>query len=268
MSKNTTIKVYNEWHLGDHIFNFIMLNNVKDYLEHNNVIIEYYCESVYHSQLSEFNFSNNVRIKDYCKNNNGFNLWIGNSRDFEINAYNYNGNGYKYDDFLVLYFNNFLKKQSIPIVINKLEYNDPTISNYYETIDKKYNGKYSNLDILILNSTPRSGQYVKDNDKWTPFILKLNKKYKIVSTEKVDGVYCTWDDHLTVKEIQAISSHSRKIIAISSGPITSLFNTLTLENVEVIYSFSYADKYAHPKFVNMVDTNELDFLLDIGECYV
>ena len=121
--------------------------------------------------------------------------------------------------------------------------------------------KYTDLDILILNSTPRSGQYYKNDAEWNPLILKLNEKYKIVTTENVPGVNCTQDDGLTVKDIAAISTNSKKIIAVSSGVITGLFNTYTLNNVEVIYTLSFSEGYEHPKIISMTNINDLNSLL-------
>ena len=257
MSEIKTIKLYNEFHLGDHIFNFILFNNIKNYIEENNIIIEYYCGKEYHEQLSEFNYSKNIHILDYVPgNDNGFHLWIGN-KEFENNRW-YKIDTLSLDVIYVMFFNEFLQKQNIPIVIEKLEYKDPDLQNRYNSINTKYNGKYSDLDFLIINSTPRSGQYVKDDTKWNNLINKLNEKYKVVTSEKLEGVNCTCDDKLSVKDIQAISSHSKKIIAVSSGVITVLFNSDTLNNVETIYSFSNLDKYDHPKFINK---EEIDHLL-------
>jgi len=265
MSEKRIIKLYNEFHLGDQIFNFILFNNIKNYIEENNILIEYYCETQYHHQVSEFNLSKNVSILEYIPgNDNGFNLWIGSS-EFEENAHNKKSE--YMDIFMVHFFNEFLQKQNIPILIEKLEYKDPDIQRRYEDLDMKYNSKYSNIDFLIINSTPRSGQYIKDEKKWNNFISKMNLKYNIVTSEKVEGVKCTCDDKLTVKDIQSISVHSKKIIVISSGVIPALFNTDTLNNVEIIYSFSYADKYSHQKFENKEDIDDLYILINNEETF-
>ena len=52
-----TIKLYNEFHLGDQIFNFILFYNIKTYLEKNEIFIDYYCNGSYHNQIHEFNCS-------------------------------------------------------------------------------------------------------------------------------------------------------------------------------------------------------------------
>lgn len=261
------IKVYNEHHLGDQIFNFILFNIIKSYLEENDIHIEYYCNDEHHDQLSEFNYSKNIKIISINDpGDKGLRLWIGDP-SFKINFYNYTEYGYFYNTFYVCFFNDFLKKVDIPRSIDKLEYTDPQIEERYKALDSKYNGKYSDLDFLILNSTPRSGQYDKDDNKWNKLINKLNLKYKIVTSEKTDGVNCTCDDKLTVKDIQAISAHSKKIIAVNSGVFTVLFNKDTLDNVNVVYSFSDMSFYDHPKIVNKKEIDDLNFLAEDPESF-
>lgn len=265
MTEKRIIKLYNEFHLGDHIYNFILFNNIKDYIEEHNIFIEYHFKKQYHHQVSEFNLSKNVSILEYVLgNDNGFNLWIANP-EFEENWYNKKTD--YMDVFMVRFYNEFLKKQNLPILFEKLEYKDPDTQRRYEDINMKYNGKYSNLDFLIINSTPLSNQYVKDDTKWKNFITKMNLNYNVVTSEKIDGVKCTCDDSLTIKDIQSISTHSKKIIVISSGVITCFFNTDTLNNVETIYSFSHVDKYSHPKFVNKEDIDDLYVLINDEESF-
>jgi len=268
MSEVKVIKLYNKFHLGDQIFNFILLNNIKDYIEENDITIEYYCGKEHHEQLSEFNFSKNIHILEYIPGiTNGFELWIGN-QEFENYIWK-KKQTIGFNNFYVMFFNEFLQKQNIPITIEKLEYKDPDLQNRYNIIDTKYNNKYSGLDFLILNSTPKSGQYVKDDTKWNNLINKLNKKYKVVTSEKVEGVICTCDDKLTLKDIQAISAYSKKIIGVNSGVMTVIFNSDTLNNVEMIYSFSNNshDKYDHPKIINKEDIDEMHSILNTEEAF-
>jgi len=48
------IYIYNSWHLGDHIFNFIFFHNIQTYLEENKLTISYFAPLEYHEQLKEF----------------------------------------------------------------------------------------------------------------------------------------------------------------------------------------------------------------------
>lgn len=266
------INLFNVYGLGDDIFLFILFYNIKDYIEENNIIINYYCNKKHHNQLSEFNCSKNVNILEYTENirldNLALNMWIGNSHDFKIYIYdkrtpqNLDTDHY-FDIFYVNFFNQFLEMKNIPKKIEKLEYDEPKLLEKYANLNKKFHNKYSDLDYLILNSTPQSGQYIKDVNDWNKLIYKLNEKYKIVTTEKVENVNCTCDDNLSVMDIAAISTHSKKIIAVNSGVIPGLFNKYTLNNVEVIYYFCNLNEYYNKKFVKPKnnDINELYKLL-------
>jgi len=153
------IKLYNKFHLGDNVFSFILFYNLKEYIEKNNIIIFYYCNKEYIQQLLEFKFSENIIILEN-DDITGLNIHIGNEnlklnwydyKNFEKSKVNINNKHY-YDVFYILFFDNLLKELHIPVVINKLEYDDPELLNIYDNINQKYDNKYSNIDILILMS--------------------------------------------------------------------------------------------------------------------
>jgi hypothetical protein len=54
--------LYNEYHLGDNIFNLLLLNIITPYIEENNYYIYYYCQPQYITQVSEFVKSKNIII--------------------------------------------------------------------------------------------------------------------------------------------------------------------------------------------------------------
>jgi hypothetical protein len=181
------LNLYNNYNLGDNIFIFILFYNIKKYIEDNNIIINYYCKREYHDQLNEYNCcSKNIHILEFDDHvrNIGLNMWIGNTNDFKINYYNRKVNDdfdVYYDNFYVNFFNQFLEMNHIEQKIEKLEYNEPKLLEKYEDINRKYNNKYLDLDFLILNSTPKSVQYEKNDEDWNKLIYKLNEKYKISS---------------------------------------------------------------------------------------
>lgn len=261
---NRIIKLYNTWHLGDQIFNFILFYNIKDYIELNNITIQYYCNPEYHYQLSEFNCSKNIQILDHTKHldtSDALHVWIG-DKIYDMCWFSRcNDFQRKQNVFYVAFFNEVLQKLNIPVLFKKLEYTDPDLLTRYIDINGRFNNKYAELDFLILNSTPLSGQYYKNDAEWNPLIIELNKKYRIVTTEHVPGVYCTQDDNLTVKDIAAVSTKVKKIIAVNSGVVPGLFNTYTLANVDVIYTFSYGDCHEHPKIISKTNINDLYALL-------
>lgn len=256
-----TIVGYNQFHLGDNIFNFILFYHIKNYIEENDIHIEYHLNEEYRSQVSEFNCSKNIHLSD--SNHIGLNMWIGNL-GLKTNIFGtiFHDFSRKLDFYLVSYFNEILQNMDIPFEMKTFEYTDPDLLVRYERINNIHQNKYADLDFLILNSTAMSGQYSKNEDEWAELIYRLNAKFKIAVTEKVEGILCTRDDNLTVKDIAAISTRAKKIIAVSSGPLTALFNTYTLNNVEVVYAFSNNEIFGHPKFITNTDIKNIYFLAD------
>lgn len=263
------IKLYNKYHLGDNVFSCILFYNIKEYIEKNNIIIFCYCNKEYLQQLQEFKCSDNIVILEN-DDFTGLNIHIGNEnlkfnwynyKDFEKSKVNINNKHY-YDVFYILFFNNLLQELHIPVIIDKVEYDDPELLIRCDNIYNKYDNKYSNIDILIFNSIARSGQYEINDNEWNELIYNLNKKYKIVTTEKVEGINCTRDDNLSIKDIAAISINSKKIIAVNSGVVPGLLNKYTLNNVEVVYIFDNNVCYQNSKFKDVCDIHELNFLFE------
>lgn len=242
------ISVENGHHLGDNIINFIFFYKIKDYIESNNILIHYYCLKQYHKNLSEFNCSKNILILDILQNYNGNGcvLWQGGNTP----------NQHFIEDKLCGMFNIFLRKYNIPLSVNSFEYQDPDLFTRYEKLENKY----KNIDILIINSTPLSCQYKYNKELWNDFIIRLNQKYIIAVTEKVNDNILSLHD-MSVKNIAALALKVKKIIAINTGPSTPLYNTDILNNVEVIYLFGGSANFKTRK-VKLVDNlKELNFLL-------
>ena len=89
---------------------------------------------------------------------------------------------------------------------------------------------------------------------WIHMIQKLSTKYKVVTTNKVENILCTMDDNLTIKDIAAISTSVKYIIAINTGPLVGCLNTYALKNVTKWYiydkdlGFSYPNCVMNPSF--------------------
>jgi hypothetical protein len=238
----------NEWHLGDNMFCCIFFHNIKTYLEQNHIFIYHYClfENIY--QLQEFNSSPNIKIlplTDIPNDKKIHNLWMG-CRDYPYNYYTMTD---KADIFLCKFFNVILKNMCIPTELPQFTYDDPDLLLRCENINIKTDNKYNDIDILFINSQPLSGQFHYNNDEWNQVITLFSKKYNIVTTRKVEGIKCTLDDNLTIKDIAAISTKIKKIIAINTGPVVGLLNKYTLENVDNFYYFDNSKfEYSFPKF--------------------
>lgn len=249
---------WNTWHLGDHIFSCIYFYNIKDYIEKENIKVFYYIPDIYLYQVSEFISCDNIILRS-INEHKGINIWIG-CDDYEYNWFKYStyNDGYGFDIFLLNFFNKLSEKINIPIKMNEFKYIDNDLLLRYEALPDIY----KHIDILIINSQPLSGQV-----DMTPYfindmhstIIELNKKYKIVTTNKIDGINCTLDNNYTIKTIAAISTKAKIIIAINTGPLVGLFNEFTFNNSKIIYYIDKTNTYSNSKFkkINLFSESEM-----------
>ncbi len=103
---------------------------------------------------------------------------------------------------------------------------------------------------------------------WINLSNKLKNKYKIVTTKKIDNILCTLDDNLSIKDIAALSTKVKILIAINTGVIPGCLNVYTINNLKKAYIFDIYCKYSYLNFENKnspndIDINEIDKLLNI-----
>lgn len=255
--------LHNTYHLGDNIFNFILFNRLKKYID-EKYIINYYCQPEYINQVSEFKTSNNIYIKNISeKPHHSLEMWINNK---EVH-YNHDKEGSKlrergiqricYNSFYVTFFNFVLYHLKINLKINNLIYKDTNLLDRYEKINKRCNNKYSDIDILFLNSQPMSNQYDYNKSEWDNYIRNTSNYFRIITTTKVDGISCTMDDNLTIKDIASISTKTKVIIAVNSGVLPGCFNMYTLKHIRHAYIFDNNNYYDYPNFENRNNINEI-----------
>lgn len=224
------IEVENAHHMGDNFINFMFLTQIKDFLENKGIYIKYYCWPQYHANLHDFNPSNNISIhslqKPYKKKY--YELWqgghIGQITPIHIKKV--------VEDQLVFMFNKFLENYKFNIKVDNWIYENIKIKDWYNNLDTNL----KDIDILIVNSSPKSGQYPYDKSLWDRYIQKLNSSCKIATTEFVSNEVISLHTY-NLKDITAISINVKYIIAINTGPLLPLFNTYTLNNVKKIYIF-------------------------------
>ena len=248
---------HNEHHLGDNVFNLIFLNNIKNYLESNNITIYYYCQTIYFDQLQEFIQSSKIILCD-IKNKppKSIHLWIEtpifNFVFLNILLKSHNNilknmkiNKVYYNVFYKTFFNIVLNTINFPLQMEKFYYDDQDLLTRYDNLQEKY----KNIDILVLNSQPLSDQYSYNKNEWDHYICNLNRMYNVVTTTKVNNeIKCTTDDNLTIKTIAAVSIKVPIIIAVNSGVVPGLLNIYTLTNVKHFYIFDDRCCYSYPNF--------------------
>jgi hypothetical protein len=255
---NKCYYLHNDYNLGDNVFNMIFFHIIKQYLENNDIQIYYYCHDDYLNQVREFIPIKNVHlISIKFKPPFSIHLWIGN--DYFEKTYNFkktyklSRNLCNYNKFYISFFNDVLSKLHLNMRIYRFFYNDYNLIERYNLL----NDKYKNLDILVLNSQPYSCQYNYIKNDWDNYILSIDIIFKICTTTKVDNVLSTQDDCLTIKNIAAISTNSKIIIAINSGVLPGLLNEITLKNVKKIYTFDDRCYYSYPNFIRKININEI-----------
>ena len=88
----------------------------------------------------------------------------------------------------------------------------------------------------------------------------MNEKYKLITTTKVNNnIVCTMDDNLTIKNIAAISTNVKVVIAVNSGVVPGLLNYYTLSNIKRFYTFDDRCFYSYPNFVRKQKISEITF---------
>jgi hypothetical protein len=92
----------------------------------------------------------------------------------------------------------------------------------------------------------------------------------------VENVKCTTDDDLTVKDIAAISTNAKTIIAIDTGPSAGLYNKFTIqnsttymlcENSKCNTSFSIRKNNIHDMMFLLEEDNKEGFFIDSKNYY-
>ncbi len=237
-------------HLGDNIINFIFFHQIKEYIEQNNIFIHYYCGSMYISNVSDFNCSKNIIINP--------NIIIG----YPMYVMHQGGRTIQKsccEDTLCGMFNTFLNAYNIPITVSTFEYIDYNILERFELLPDVY----KNVDILVINSSPKSGQYHYNKPEWDAFITILSKLHKVAVSEQLENNDNSTISlaNISVKNIAAIATHVKIIIAINTGPFIPLFNTHILDNVQNIYLFAGSSIKKTRKIVHVSNISQLSFMI-------
>ena len=213
-------------HYGDCILNLKLFYNNHDILKDRNIKITYYYEPRYIKNLEELTryVHSDITILATIdqKPDDSIELWMGH----DIGSYTYK-------DFVV-YHNEYYKKIIKIMGLDNYNINTSTFQDEDYLLDI-YDGledKYKELDILILNSSGSSNQFYASKEDMKDMCTSLLSKYKIATCEPVDeSIACTMRDGLSIQDIGAISTHSKYIICVMSGPITACFNIHTKKYV-------------------------------------
>jgi hypothetical protein len=216
LKKKKVIDLYGVWHLGDAIFIMIYLYNCKDYIQKNNIRVNFYIKEKHVKQIKEFICCKNVKVipilfKKKCISEKIFGKKIPVLRDFNdlfidqklcdtnipahavntfhgfdcvlnyfllgLNMFKHVNHKRPYNEYLAEYLSKVLGKKIGFPKIKDLIYTDYDLITRHEKLPEKY----KNLDILIINSEPQSYQYDLENNReeFNKMIYTLSEKYKV-----------------------------------------------------------------------------------------
>jgi len=201
--------------------------SIRNTLKENNICVIFYYNKdyikTYVKELEQWTVPDIIIIKPTMERpSSSYDLWIGHP----IDNINYNLWSMYYEtqqDRIVKHMN--LEDSTID---TGFWIDEPYLLSIYQTLPIQYH----NIDILVINSSANSGQYSKGPEEMDALCRFLNKSYTIVTTRKVDDITCTLDSDLRIRDIGALATHCKYVIAIMTGPINGLMNRQTQTSVK------------------------------------
>jgi len=148
---------YNEWHYGDNILNLKFLNNIREYLDKEDITIYYYYNENYIKnikELTKYIHTNRIKLDTISKKQiNSINLCMDNFIMLHNISYNTNtGDNYiTYEHYIIDDKNNLYILKSGQLVPNKInglisKYPDLLVS---DLIIHKFNGNVKAIGYIL-----------------------------------------------------------------------------------------------------------------------
>jgi hypothetical protein len=247
-NSDNTLHIFNQYHLGDCVFMMIYLQHIKDFIINTGRRIKFYINKNYIDQIREFIPNENVTLHPLEeKPAQVHDVWIAHSFHFLDNQKNFL-------PFMTKHSNRLADEIFKAPKMETFVYTDADLDTRYSRLDP---AKYHDVDFLIINSKPQSGQLEYDEAAWNSIVEDLGRLYKVVTTLKVGNIPCTLDDKLSIKDIAAISTRAKNIIAINTGPLIGCFNSAALKNVQKWYIFDTHYNFLEPTFKSVLDFKEI-----------
>jgi hypothetical protein len=247
----TVYSFFNRFHYGDNLLNLKFFFNISSILKSNHIKINYYYDQRYNTNQKEllcYTDPETLKLFDIHNRPSDANeAWMG----LDINGINHN----KFDSYYPLFYKNIVSQLKLDTksICTDLFQPEPYLRSIYE----KLSTSFKNIDILIINCEPQSGQFNYNKEAMDSLCKKLSTKYKICSTEKVDNsISFTRNESLTLQDIGAISTHAKYVIAVSSGPLTTCFNKDSLEHVKKWFLLDNNLNFINTPNITMIRSSE------------
>ena len=217
---------YNTSHYGDSILNLKFFYNIYEAMRENNIMIHYYygewIKDV--SELERYTNSASMTLHPYSEAPEGA---IELSMKNPVNGIN----ALNFAEYYSAFYANILKIIGLENkgIDTSLYQKEDYLLSIYEGLDEKY----KDIDILIINAEPKSGQFEYNKNDLHTIIKKLSEKYRVVTMAPSSSeIPSTNKDKLALQDIGAISTHAKYIFAIHSGALSGCFNLHTKQRVK------------------------------------
>ena len=257
------ITFYNKYHYGDHLFNLKFLYNISNKLKEMGIRIRYLYDANYIKNPDELRRYVDPAVVTLDTMNHltpgAIELWMGNPINNLVITRSTEKNSIGLDIYFDLFYKKVLSYLGVdPASINTSLYQHEP---YLQDIYTKLNPKFKDLDILIINAEPKSGQVIFHKKHFEEMCKRLATKYRVAITSPIHGaeaIPCTMRDGLMLQDIGAVSTHAKYIIAIHSGPVVPCFNAATKAHVRKWVLFADNGTY-HSQINAKILPNNYDY---------
>jgi len=218
MSDKTYAHFHNLHHIGDCIFFLRFVFNNKQLLNESNISIIFHYNHQYmgnfKKELEVYAVPEIIILSSDPPPADSYDTWMGHPVD-----------GVKHTEW-IHYFKLYYKKIAtyLKLDLDRIVCNMWQPEPYLNAIYDELPTPCKNIDILIINGTTHSGQYNRDRSAMDNLCRVLDTSYNIITTRKVDTITCTLDYDLRIRDIAALATRARFVVAINTGPLCALYN--------------------------------------------
>ena len=212
-----TYEFFNEWHLGDALFQCLYFQKVAPQFPKDEFIL--YCREDHHPQLVEaIEHLPNVRLLGLDKRTpQAIDCWIGRGGYWHQHPMRVD-----YLRFYIAWFDLIGQEAGLPNPIQSIKdfwFDYPAL--------KKETPLSRPFDFLVVNAIPKSGQFVYEPQEMENFIALIAERgHAVVTTNpcKTPGVPCTLEHGLTITGVGNVSNFCTYHLMVSTGPSWPTWN--------------------------------------------
>jgi hypothetical protein len=192
--------------------------NNKELLNESNICIIFYYNQQYmgnfKKEIEVYAVPETIVLSTDPPPASSYDTWLGISI-----------NGVEYQNW-VHYFEIYYKKIAahMNLDLDRIVCNIWQPEPYLNAICAELPAPCKDIDILIINGTTHSGQYNRDRSAMDNLCRVLDTSYNIITTRKVDNINCTLDYDLRIRDIAALATRARFVVALHTGPLCALYN--------------------------------------------